>query len=88
MLIGRAKSISIQSPDILYTSDVVQSLGAQKSRTLALLSTEAEYISQMHAAKEALWLQSFVSTLPSPTYPSGLRGQSEDSLSCLRFVQA
>ena len=36
------------------------SWSSKKQHVVALLSTEAEYIAQMHAAKEALWLRSFL----------------------------
>jgi len=36
------------------------SWSSKKQHIIALSSTEAEYITQTHAAKEALWLQSFV----------------------------
>lgn len=36
---------------------------SKKQHIVALSSTEAEYIAQMHAAKEALWLRSFVSEM-------------------------
>jgi hypothetical protein len=34
---------------------------SKKQNIIALSSTEAEYIAQTHAAKEAIWLQSFIS---------------------------
>ena len=37
----------------------------EKQHVVALLSTEAEYIAQTHAAKEALWLHSFLQELRS-----------------------
>ena len=37
----------------------------KKQHVVALLSTEAEYITQTHAAKEALWLRSFLQELRS-----------------------
>ena len=37
----------------------------KKQHVVALLSTEAEYIAQMHVAKEALWLCSFLRELCS-----------------------
>ena len=36
---------------------------SKKQYIIVLLSTESEYIVQMHAAKEALWLQSFVNEM-------------------------
>ena len=36
------------------------SWSSKKQYIIALLSTEAEYIVQMHTAKEVLWLQSFL----------------------------
>ena len=36
------------------------SWSSKKQHIIALSSTEAEYIAQTHAAKEALWLRSFV----------------------------
>jgi len=33
---------------------------SKKQHIIALLSTEAEYIAQMHAAKEALWIRTFI----------------------------
>ena len=41
------------------------SWSSKKQHVVALLSTEAEYIMQMHAAKEALWLHSFLQELCS-----------------------
>jgi len=37
------------------------SWSSKKQNVVALLSTEAKYIAQTHAAKEAVWLQNFVS---------------------------
>ena len=37
------------------------SWSSKKQNVIALSSTEAEYIAQTHAVKEALWLQNFVS---------------------------
>ena len=37
----------------------------KKQHVVALSSTEAEYITQMHMAKEALWLHSFLQELCS-----------------------
>ena len=39
----------------------VISLSSKIKNVIALLSTETEYVGQTHAAKEAMWLQSFVS---------------------------
>jgi len=36
---------------------------SKKQHIVALSSTEAEYIAQMHATKEALWLRSFISEI-------------------------
>ena len=36
------------------------SWSSKKQNIIALSSTEAEYIVQMHTAKEAIWLQSFI----------------------------
>ena len=36
------------------------SWSSKKQNIVALLSTEAEYIAQTHAAKEAIWLRSFI----------------------------
>ena len=33
---------------------------SKKQHIIALLSTESKYITQMHAAKEAIWIQSFM----------------------------
>ena len=41
------------------------SWSSKKQHVVALSSTEAEYITQMHAAKEALWLHSFLRELRS-----------------------
>ena len=41
------------------------SWSSKKQHIVALLSTEAEYIAQTHAAKEALWLRSFLWELHS-----------------------
>jgi hypothetical protein len=38
----------------------VVSWSSKKQAIVALLSTEAEYITKMHAAKEALWLKTFI----------------------------
>ena len=51
---------------IHFTWEPEPSHGAQKKQhVVALSSTEAEYIVQMHAAKEALWLRSFLRELRS-----------------------
>ena len=41
------------------------SWSSKKQHVVVLLSTEAEYIVQTHAAKEALWLRSFLQELRS-----------------------
>ena len=41
------------------------SWSSKKQHVVALSSTEAEYITQTHAAKEALWLCSFLQELRS-----------------------
>ena len=41
------------------------SWSSKKQHVVALLSTEAKYIAQTHAAKEALWLRSFLRELRS-----------------------
>ena len=41
------------------------SWSSKKQHVVVLLSTEAEYIAQTHAAKEALWLCSFLQELHS-----------------------
>jgi len=38
----------------------------KKQHIVVLSSTEAEYIAQTHAAKEALWLQSFIDEMRGP----------------------
>ena len=39
------------------------SWSSKKQNIIALSSTEAEYVAQTHAAKEAIWLQSFISEI-------------------------
>ena len=39
------------------------SWSSKKQNVVLLLSTEAEYIAQIHAAKEAIWLRSFMSEM-------------------------
>ena len=39
------------------------SWSSKKQNVVSLLSTEAEYIAQTHAAKEAIWLRSFMSEM-------------------------
>jgi len=39
------------------------SWSSKKQNVIALLSTEAEYIAQTHAAKEAVWLRNFISEI-------------------------
>ena len=39
------------------------SWSSKKQPVVSLSSTEAEYVAQMHAAKEAIWLRSFVSEI-------------------------
>ena len=39
------------------------SWSSKKQNIVSLLSIEAEYVAQTHAAKEAIWLRSFVSEL-------------------------
>jgi hypothetical protein len=50
------------------------SWSSKKQNVIALSSTEGEYIAQTHAAKEAIWLRSFVSEI---------RGGGEKSLTML-----
>jgi hypothetical protein len=46
------------------------SWSSKKQQIVALLTTEAEYITQSHAAKEALWLRTFIGELcGKPTQP-------------------
>ena len=50
------------------------SWSSKKQNIVALSSTEAEYVAQTHAAKEAIWLQSFISEI---------RGNKKDPLTIL-----
>ena len=45
------------------------SWSSKKQAVIALSSTEAEYIAQTHAAKEAIWLKNFVSELQGKKEP-------------------
>ena len=50
---------------VFYFGGGVMSWSSKKQQVISLSSTEAEYVSSTHAAKEALWLRTFVSELRS-----------------------
>ena len=61
MQTGLVKSTGIQYPDSHSISASGQSHGAPKKQgVVLLLSTEVEYVAQTHAAKEGIWLRSFM----------------------------
>jgi exoribonuclease II len=52
-----AISIEIASRFSTHSRVIAELCNLTKQNVIALSSTEAEYIAQMHAAKEALWLR-------------------------------
>ena len=47
----------------------VISWSSKKQGVVSLLSTEAEYVAQMHAAKEGIWLRSFMKEIQGEEKP-------------------
>ena len=60
MQIRLVKPIGTQYPGSHSIMDKEPYLGAQKQNIVALSSTELEYITLTHAAKEAIWLRTFI----------------------------
>ena len=57
------------------------SWSSKKQHVVALLSTKAEYITQTHMAKEALWLRSFLQELRSaPDDPLILNCDNQEAI--------
>ena len=49
-----------------YFGQGAVSWSSKRQHIIALSSTESEYIAQMHAAKEAIWMKNFVNEIRGP----------------------
>src|SRR5215471_8890925 len=55
--------------------------GAPNVKKSSLSTTEAEYVAATHAAKEALWLRTFISQVFSPIVgPTTLRSDNQSAI--------
>ena len=66
MQIGLHKIIGIQSWHVFQIDSGSISWSCQKQSIVALLSTEVEFITMTHAAKEAIWLHHFITEAFQP----------------------
>ena len=62
---GQKDRHSISGYSFYFRQGVI-SWSSKKQHIIALSSTKAEYIAQMHTAKEALWLRSFIDKVRGP----------------------
>jgi len=63
--------------------------GSDKLESVALSSTEAEYIAGAHAAKEAIWLQRLLAELGMPNHdPSVLRMDNQSAIAIAKNPQS
>jgi hypothetical protein len=54
---------------------------SKKQHVITLSSTEAEYVAQNHAAREALWLRNFISEISNiPTGPLKLNSDNQGAI--------
>jgi hypothetical protein len=64
-----------------HMGDGVVTWSSKKQHVIALSSTEAEYIAQNHAAREALWLRNFVSKITNtPTGPIKINSDNQGAI--------
>lgn len=63
------------------------SWGAKRQQTVSLSSTEAEYMAATEAAKEAVWIKSFVNDLGIPNYQIGPVQLQVDNASAIKLTK-
>ena len=64
------------------------SWSSEKQSLVSLSTTEAEYISLMHAAKEALWIQTFLVEIARPLcHPTTLFCDNQSAIAILKNTQ-
>src|SRR5882724_2406440 len=66
MPIGHHRSIDTQCWATSLIDSGAVSWSSKKQPMIMLSTTEAEYITTMHAAKEALWLRTFIVEITQP----------------------
>jgi hypothetical protein len=69
---------------VFYLGDGVISWSSKRQPTVALSSTEAEYMAITHATKEAIWSRAFLKELG---FPQGTTTIYEDNQSCIALAK-